>query len=54
MGWIIALAGVVLIIVLTTKSVDRETARNFKLLAKVIGGVVAIVILWVFISAISH
>ncbi len=54
MGWIIALAGVVLIIVLTTKSVDRETARNFKLLGKVVAGLVAIIILWIVISYISH
>jgi hypothetical protein len=54
MGWIVVLVGVVLVVVLTRKSIDRETARNFKLLGKLLAGVVAIIILWIFISYISH
>lgn len=54
MGWIIVLVGVVLLVVLIRKSIDRETTRNFKLLGKVLAGVVAVIILWVVISYISR
>lgn len=34
MGWLVALMGVVFAVILTRKSVDRETTRNIKKIAK--------------------
>lgn len=41
MGWIVVLLCVVLFVVLTRKSVDAETTRNLKRLAKVLALFVA-------------
>ena len=54
MGWIIALIGVVLLVLLARKTIDRETTRNFKLLGKIIAVLVGLIVLWGFLSLISH
>ncbi|MDP2816091.1 MAG: hypothetical protein Q8O19_05370 [Rectinemataceae bacterium] len=54
MGWIIVLFCIVLVIVLTRKTLDRETTGNLKLLGKMLAAVVAIIVLWGFLSYTSH
>ena len=54
MGWIIVLVGVVVLVLLVRKTVDRETTRNLKLYAKVAAGVVGLIVLWAFLSFVGH
>jgi amino acid transporter len=49
MGWIVCLVCVALIVFIARKSLDRETTRNFKLLGKILGFVVIIIVLWFFL-----
>lgn len=54
MGWIVVLLGVVLLVVLARKSVDRETTRNLTFLGKVLAALVGLIVLLIFLSSISH
>lgn len=54
MGWVMVLFGVVLLVVLARKTIDRETTRNLKLLGKIVAALVGLIILWVFLSYASH
>ena len=50
MGWIVALFCVALIVLVTRKTLDRETTRNLKLLGKLLAGIVGLIVLWAFLS----
>lgn len=54
MGWFMALAGIVLLLFLIHKTIDRETARNFKRLGKVVAILVGLIVISVFLSYISR
>ena len=53
MGWFIALAGIVLLVALKWKVADRETVRNLIGYGKVLAVVVAVIVLWLFVSIIK-
>ena len=53
-GWIIVLLGVALVVVLARKTVDRETTRNLKFLAKFLAAAVGLIVLMVFLLVIIH
>jgi len=51
MGWILVLlGGIFLLVVITRKTVDRETAKNLKFLGKFFAGAVGLIVLLVFLS----
>ena len=54
MGWLVALAGIVLLLFITRKTVDRETTRNVKFLGKIIAVLVSVIVVGVFLSYISR
>jgi multisubunit Na+/H+ antiporter MnhB subunit len=54
MGWIILLASVVLLIVLTRRTIDRETTRNLKYLGKIVAVVVGLIVLGVLFLIANH
>lgn len=51
MGWILVLfGGIFLLVVITRKTVDRETTRNLKFLGKFFAAGVGLIVLLVFLS----
>ena len=44
MGWVIAVCCIVLFFVVIKKSIDKETTKNIKFLAKVVGGVMLLIL----------
>lgn len=54
MGWIIVLVGVVILVLIVRKTLDRETTRNLKFHAKIVAAVVGLIVLWGFLSFAIH
>ena len=54
MGWLVALAGIVLLVLITSKTVDRETTRNFKHLGKIVVVVIGAIVIFGFLYFISR
>lgn len=51
MGWILVLfGGIFMLVVITRKTVDRETAKNLKSLGKFFAVAVGLIVLLVFLS----
>jgi hypothetical protein len=54
MGWFIVLAGIVLLVVVTRKTLDHETTRNLKFLSKIVAALAGLIFLSVLVSHIIH
>lgn len=54
MGWIIALICIVLLIVLTRKTIDRETTRNLKFLGKMFVAAAVLIVLLIYFTFTGH
>jgi hypothetical protein len=54
MVWITILFCVALLVVLTRKTVDRETTKNLKFFSKLLAAIVIFIVLIVFLTFIGH
>ncbi len=50
MGWIVALAGLALLLYLKLRVLDKHTFRNLRRYSLVLAAVVGVVILWAVVS----
>ena len=53
MGWLVALAGLLLLIVLKFKVADRVTLRNLVAYGKLLAAAAALLILWLIVAVAS-
>jgi hypothetical protein len=51
MGWVVAAAGLLLLVFLIRKNVDRETTRSLRFLLKVFVAAIAVLLIGAIVSA---